>query len=574
MTDHRAWFRSYTDDVPRTLEPFPEVSLFSLLEGSARRFPDRPAIAWFGGHISYRQLLAETERFSAVLAGLGVGRGDRVALILPNSPQYVIAYYATVRLGAVIVGCNPLYTQREMEHQLRDCGAEVVVVLDQLYPSFAQVFLTVGVREVIATKPTDYMRFPLKQLAPIKRRRDARKEGKPWPPVPPGAPVKRWAALMKAAGPPPVAANVDARRDAAGFIYTGGTTGPSKGAMLSHFNLVANAMQSAAWFSGIVDGEDAIMCVLPFFHSYCMTVGMNLGVLKAAKLILVPRFELHMVLKEIQKEKPTVFPGVPRLYIALNEAEETMKFNLRSIKTCLSGAAPLPAAVAEKFARVTGGAKLREGYGLTECSPVTHANPIDGKAKPECIGLPIPDTECKIVDLTDPERDVDRGERGELCVRGPQVMLGYWNTPEETAHMIRAGWLHTGDIAVMDEEGYFFIVDRLKDMVLVSGFNVYPTEVEQVLYRHPKVLKCCVAGVPDPETGEAVKAYVVLRPGEAAAAEELERWCRDPAQGLRAYAVPKQIEFREALPETLVGKVLRRVLQEEERQKAAAAGGS
>lgn len=571
MTEHRPWFASYQTEVPRTLEPYPRTSVFSMLESSARRFPDRPAMAWFGRHMSYRFLLAEVERFSAVLSTLGVGKGDRVGLILPNCPQYVIAYYATVRIGAILVGNNPLYTQREMEHQLKDAGVEVVVVLDQLYPNFEPVFRGLGVRGVIATKVTDYMRFPLKQLAPLKFKREAKHEGKPWPPVPGGARVKWWSALMKAAGPPPPVATVDPRNDPAGFIYTGGTTGPSKGAMLSHFNLVANTMQATAWFPTIVEGQDAVMCVLPFFHSYGMTTELNLGILNAAKLVLVPRFDLHLVLKALAKEKPSLFPGVPRLYQALNEAPETRKYDLRSVKACVSGAAPLPQAVAERFREITGGAQVVEGYGLTEASPVTHANPIDGRGRPGTIGLPVPDTECKIVRLEAPDQEVEPGQPGELCIRGPQIMLGYWNRPDETAFMIRNGWLHTGDVAIMDPDGYFRIVDRIKEMIIVSGFNVYPTEVEEVLYRHPKILKLSVAGVPDEETGEAVKAYIVLRPGETATAEEIVAWARDPANGLTGYRVPKQIEFRDSLPETLIGKVLRRVLQEEERQKRAAA---
>ena len=571
MTEHRPWFASYQAEVPHTLEPYPRTSVFSMLESSARRFPDRPAMAWFGRHMSYRFLLAEVERFSAVLSTLGVGKGDRVGLILPNCPQYVIAYYGTVRIGAILVGNNPLYTQREMEHQLKDAGVEVVVVLDQLYPNFEPVFRGLGVREVIATKVTDYMRFPLKQLAPLKFKREAKHEGKPWPPVPGGARAKWWSALMKAAGAPPPVAIVNPTSDPAGFIYTGGTTGPSKGAMLSHFNLVANAMQATAWFTTIVEGEDAVMCVLPFFHSYGMTTELNLGILNAAKLVLVPRFDLHLVLKALAKEKPSLFPGVPRLYQALNEAPETRKYDLRSVKACVSGAAPLPQAVAERFREITGGAQVVEGYGLTEASPVTHANPIDGRGRPGTIGLPVPDTECRIVRLEAPDQEVEPGQPGELCIRGPQIMLGYWNRPDESALMIRNGWLHTGDVAIMEPDGYFRIVDRIKEMILVSGFNVYPTEVEEVLYRHPKILKVCVAGVPDEVTGEAVKAYVVLRPDETASAEEITGWARDPANGLTGYRVPKQIEFRDSLPETLIGKVLRRVLQEEERQKRAAA---
>jgi long-chain acyl-CoA synthetase len=568
MTAHRPWFEHYAHGVPRTLEPFPEMSVFSMLESSARKFPDRPSMAWFGRHMSYAFLLREVERFSAVLAGLGVKKGDQVGLILPNSPQYVIAFYATVRLGGVVVGNNPLYTKREMEHQLRDSGCLVVVLHDMFYSNFADVFPRAGVREVVVTKITDYMSLPLRLAAPIKFRREAKHEGKPWPYVAPGAPVKWWKELMATAGPPPPVATVDPEGDAAGFIYTGGTTGASKGAMLSHFNMVANAMQIRSWFPMVIDGEDAMMCALPFFHSYGMTTQLNLGVLAAMKLVLEPQFHVGTVLKDIAKEKPSLFPGVPRLYQRLNDAPETAKYDLRAIKACASGAAPLPQAVADRFNEITGGAQVVEGYGLTEASPVTHANPINGDVRSGTIGLPLPDTECKIVAIEAPDIEVGTGEPGELCIRGPQVMMGYWNRPDETAFMIRNGWLHTGDVAIMDADGYFRIVDRIREMIIVSGFNVYPTEVEEVLFQHPKIQKVCVAGVPDERTGEAVKAYVVLRAGETATAEEIVSWSRDPAQGLAGYRVPKQIEFRDSLPETMIGKVLRRVLQEEERQRA------
>jgi long-chain acyl-CoA synthetase len=338
--------------------------------------------------------------------------------------------------------------------------------------------------------------------------------------------------------------------------------------MLSHFNITSNVRQVSPCITDFERGKDGVMCILPFFHSFGL-VAMNFGIAQAGKLVLLPRFELHMALKQLAKEKPTFFPGVPRLFVVLNEAPETAKYDLKSVKACISGAAPLPKAVAERFREVTGGAKLVEGYGLTETSPVTHVNPFEAP-KHGTIGLPIPDTDARIVSLEDPDREMSPGERGELCIRGPQVMLGYWNKPEATAEMIRGGWLHTGDIAVMDDEGFFQIVDRMKDMIIVSGFNVYPTEVEDVIYHHPKVLKVTVVGLPDDQTGERVKAYVVPKEGESLTAEELQAWCRDPAQGLTGYRVPKEWEFRPELPETLVGKVLRRVLVEEERQKAAA----
>jgi long-chain acyl-CoA synthetase len=567
MTHHRPWFTTWRAGVPKTVAPFPHQSAFTLLADAAAGFPDRPAVAFLGKHLSYRQLLEEVERFSSVLVGLGVRRGDRVGFLLPNSPQYVIAWYACQRLGAIAVGNNPLYTRRELAHQIADAGPQVMVVLDQLYPSWAAVADGSGVREVVVTKLTDYLPFPLNLLAPLKFRREAKHEGKPWPPVPAGARVRWWKEAMDSAGPPPPVAEVDAERDPACFVYTGGTTGLSKGAMLSHFNIVSNVRQVSPCIP-FERGRDGVMCILPFFHSFGL-VAMNFGISQAGTLVLLPRFEVRMALKQLAKEKPSFFPGVPRLFVALNEAPETKRYDLKSVKACISGAAPLPQAVADRFRDVTGGANLVEGYGLTETSPVTHVNPFDAP-KHGTIGLPLPDTDCKIVSLDDPDTELPPGERGELCINGPQVMLGYWNKPEATREMIRGDWLHTGDIAVMDEEGFFQIVDRMKDMVIVSGFNVYPTEVEAVIYRHPKVSKVCVVGLPDETTGERVKAYVVPKEGQGVTAEELEAWCRDPAQGLTGYRVPKEWEFRDQLPETLIGKVLRRVLVEEERQKAAA----
>jgi long-chain acyl-CoA synthetase len=577
MTE-RPWLRSYPPDVAHTLAPYPARSLYSLLADSAARFPSATAIAFhvpgapMGASMTYAELMGQVDQLSRVFASIGVKRGDRVGLILPNSPHFVVAYYAALRIGAVVVGTNPLYTEHELAHQLSDAGAEVAVTLDILYPTLHAVRDTVGVREVIVGKVTDYMPFPINLLAPRTIKKHEIEAGHPWPPVPDGANVRWWKDAMKASRPPVPVADVDAD-DVAGLVYTGGTTGLSKGAMLTHRNLVSNLMQGAAWFPDLEDGREGIMCIIPFFHSYGMTVAMNLGILKAAKLVLMPRFELVPTLKAVQKEKPTLFPGVPRLYIAINEAKETRNFDLRSIRACLSGAAPLPMAVAETFESITG-AKLVEGYGLTETSPITHANPIYGRRKEGSIGLPIPDTDARIVDLDDWTRELPPGEQGELIVAGPQIMKGYHNRPDETEAMIRTDrdgvrWLLTGDIARMDEDGYFSIVDRKKDMILVSGFNVYPTDVEQVLYRHPKIAKACVVGVPDDTTGEAVKAFVVLKAGQTATHEEIVSFLKQDGAGLTGYKIPKQVEFRDSLPETLVGKVLRRVLVQEDLQGRA-----
>src|SRR5918992_3007539 len=574
----RPWLASYPDDVPPSLAPYPEKPLFSLLEESARRFPERPAISFpvapMARRLTYGDLIAEVEQLARALASLGIRKGDRVGLVLPNCPQFVVAFYAIQRLGAVAVGNNPLYTQRELTHQLKDAGVEIMITLDLLYPLVGAVRNEVGLKKVVVTTVADYVRFPISLLVPLKQKREAQHEGRPWPPVPEGADVLKWSDLMKGDYPEVEFPQIDPKEDVAALVYTGGTTGLSKGAMLTHHNLVSNAVQVASWFTDVRDGEDAMMSVLPFFHSYGLGAVMNFGLGKAMKLILMPRFELDMVLKAIAKEKATLFPGVPRIYIAINEAPDVKKYDLSSIRSCFSGAAPLPVAVAEKFESITGG-RLVEGYGLTETSPITHINPIYGKRKFGSIGLPIPDTDCKIVDLDDPEKELGPGEEGELCIAGPQVMKGYWNRPDETADMIRVHkdgirWLHSGDIAKMDEEGYFAIVDRKKEMILVSGFNVYPTDVEQVLYRHSKVKQVCVVGIPDAKTGEAVKAFVVVKEGQSASEDEILQWARDPEHGLTGYRAPKHVEFRDELPTTMVGKVLRRVLLEEEKQKASA----
>ena len=573
MTDERPWHATYPPDVPASLAPYPRESVFALLQNAAAGFPDRPALAFFGRHLSYGWLLKEVERFSAVLAGLGVQKGDRVGLLLPNCPEYVIAWYACMRIGAIAVGNNPLYTERELEHQIKDSGARLMVVLDQVYARFGRIRDAAGVQEVIAVRLNRYMPAPIKWLAPLRFRSDAKKHETPLPFIPTDHKVRWWSDVMKAAGPvPPVAPVEDPETDCAALIYTGGTTGLSKGAMLSHMNLVANARQATAWFPVVRQGEDGILASLPFFHSFG-TLAMNFSMTKAAKLVLIPRFEIDMVLKALSKEKPSLFPGVPRMYIALNEDPRTPTHDLKSLKACISGAAPLPMAVAKRFEAITDGAKVVEGYGLTECSPVTHANPLMGERREGSIGMPLPDTDVKLTDLDEPDRIVPQGERGEMCIKGPQVMLGYWHRPDESAMVIRDGWLHTGDVAVMSPDGYFTIVDRIKDMIIVSGFNVYPTEVEAVLYHHPKIFKCAVVGVPDDTTGERVKAFIVLKPGETATAEEITAWCRDPEQGLTGYRIPKDIEFRDSLPETLIGKVLRRALQDEERHRAAAAAG-
>jgi long-chain acyl-CoA synthetase len=475
-----------------------------------------------------------------------------------------VAIYGALRLGAVVVQNNPLYTERELTHQLADAEVEVLITLDMVYDRVKAVRQTVPIREVVVTTVLDELAGLKRILAPYtKRGRSVTKA------VGRDEPVRRWRELLGSSPGPAAEVEVDADEDLALLQYTGGTTGLSKGVMLTHANLNANAAQVQEWLPDIEPGREVMMAVLPFFHSYGLTICLNLGIKVAAAVVCMPRFDLPKVLEAIDTYRPTIFPGVPTMYVAINNAVEGSSHDLSSIKACVSGAAPLPGEVSDEFERHSGG-RLVEGYGLTEASPVTHANPIYGKRKVGTIGLPLPNTIARVADPDDVSRTMPVGEPGELAVMGPQVMKGYWNRPEETDQVLRDGWLLTGDMATMDEEGYFAIVDRKKDLIIAGGYNVYPREVEEVLYEHPKVMEACVAGVPDPYLGEIVKAFIVLRRGQTATAEEIRSFAKER---LAQYKVPRAIEFRDDLPKSMIGKVLRRKLVEEEEAKAAAASG-
>ena len=554
----RPWLASYPPGVPESYD-YPLVPLTRFLDDAAQDFPHTEAVEFLGYSLSYRELRDQVDRFAAALRGLGVGKGDRVGIVLPNCPQHVIAVFATLRLGAIVAENNPLYTEAELEHQINDAGCKVLVILDPVYQRIARLKGKLPtVRHVIATGIQDALPFPKNLLFPLRGRKDGTFFA-----IGEGEGVLRMSELIARTAPTVEQAEVDPREDVAMLVYTGGTTGVSKGVMLTHFNLVANAFQARLWMPDVQAGRENVLCVLPFFHSYGLTTELTLGVLSAATLTLLPRFDVEMALKTIDKRKPTLFPGVPTMYVALNSHPDVRKYDLTSVRACLSGAAPLPVEVAKQFEELTG-AKLREGYGLTETSPITHANPIYGKAKKGSIGLPVTDTVCAIVDLDDPTKLVEPGQPGELAIWGPQVMKGYWQRPDATAEMIRDGWLLTGDIAQIDDEGYFAIVDRKKDMIIAGGFNIYPRDIEEVLYEHPKVQKAVVAGIPDPYRGETVKAYIVLKTGQRATEDEMDAWCREK---LAAYKVPKSYEFRAELPETMIGKVLRRLLIDEELAK-------
>ena len=558
------WLDNYPPGVPEHVE-LPKASLAGLLEDAARDFPHAPALHFEGRTISYAQLHQQARRFSGVLAGLGVGRGTKVGLILPNCPQAVVALFGALRLGATVVQNNPLYTERELGHQLADAGVEVLVCLDLTYDRVKALRSRTSIREVIVTSVLDELSGLKRRLAPYTKKGKAASAS-----IGKDEPVRRWRDALASAPAAPELVEVDADHDLALLQYTGGTTGVSKGVMLSHANLRSNVEQVRAWFPDADPGREVMMAVLPFFHVYGLTVCLLLGLRLGAALVLLPRFDLDGVLAAVDRYRPTLFPGVPTMYVAINNAVEKGGHDLSSIKACLSGAAALPLEVAERFERFSGG-RLVEGYGLSETSPVAIANPIYGKRKAGTIGMPIPDTLARVADPDDPSLTMPAGEKGELALAGPQVMQAYWNRPDETAQVLRDGWLLTGDMAVMDEEGYFSIVDRKKELIIAGGYNIYPREVEEVLYEHPKILEVCVAGVPDSYRGEIVKAFVVLRPGEEASTDEIREFAK---ARLAAYKVPRAVEFRDELPKTLIGKVLRRALIEEEQAKQKAESGA
>jgi len=554
------WLDSYPPGVPEHIE-VPETNLARLLDSAARDFANAPALHFEGRTTSYAQLADQAWRFAGALAGLGVTKGTRVGLLLPNCPQAVVALFGALRLGAVVVQNNPLYTERELGHQLGDAEVEVLVCLDLLYDKVKAVRAEVpSIREVVVTSVLDELPALKRLLAPYtKRGREASAT------IAKEEPVRRWRELLAARPDRAPEAAVDAASDLALLQYTGGTTGVSKGVTLSHRNLGANVEQTRAWFPDADPGREVMLAALPFFHVYGLTVCLLLGVRLGAALVLLPRFDLGQVLGAIDHFRPTLFPGVPTMYVAVDKEAEKGGHDLSSIKACLSGAAPLPMEVAERFERYSGG-RLVEGYGLSECSPVALANPIYGKRKAGTIGMPLPDTLARVTDPSDPTKALPPGSAGELAIKGPQVMLGYWNRPEETDEVLRDGWLLTGDMAVMDDEGYFAIVDRKKDLIIAGGYNIYPREVEEVLFTHPKIQDVCVAGIPDPYRGETVKAYVVLADGAEVTADEIRAFAKER---LAAYKVPRAVEFRSELPKTMIGKVLRRALVEEERAKAA-----
>jgi len=558
----RPWLRQYEAGVPATLS-YPDIPLPQFLIDSAIRYPERTALEFYGRRITYRQLNTLTDRFAQALVRLGVRKSDRVALMMPNCPQAVIGYFGALKAGAWVVAINPLYLGPEVEHQVTDAGAETMIALDLFYGRVEEVRTRTPLKRIILTRVSDYLPWLKRVLYPIKARRRGQ-----WLDVQRVPPLYDFCALLQAAPAKPPSVRVSAD-DIALLQYTGGTTGVPKGAMLTHRNLVANAIQCLRWMQGLRDGEEVFLGVLPFFHIYGMTTCQNLATMLGGTIILLPRFQVDEALKAIVAHRVTVFPGIPAMYMALANHPRVGDCDLTHLRLCVSGAGPLSAEAQDRFEKLTG-ARLIEGYGLTEAGPVTHCNPIVGQRHSRCIGLPLPDTEARVVDPETGNSVADPEHGGELQVKGPQVMKGYWRQEVETAAVLRDGWLSTGDLVRMDKDGFFFILDRKKDMIKSGGMNVYPREVDECLCGHPKVKEACVIGIPQDMRGEKIKAFVVLKEGVSATSTEILEYCR---QRLAKFKVPKSVEFRADLPKTLIGKVLRRKLLEEELKRAVLGTG-
>jgi len=550
MGFERSWHKSYPPGVPRELD-LEKITLPEALTRTAGRYPNHTAIAFAGKKIAYRELEAQVNRFARALTELGVKAGDRVAMLLPNMPQMVIANYAAMRIGAVPVPNNPLFTEQELSHQLNDSGSKVLVTLDLRLPMVLDLMGKTPVRSVVVCHVTDYLPFPGNKLLPHLHKGLYVK--------PPAGTKGMYEFLPLLDRHPDTPVPNAARWEEMGVLmYTGGTTGVSKGVMLTHANLSANCQQFRASFPQAKDGQESILAVFPFFHSAGWTGMQNLAIFAGWTDILVPRPDPKVISDLLRKFKPTILPGVPTIYIGLLADPAFRKRDHSALKAFLAGAAPLPVELSGKLKTIADRPVINV-YGLTEIAPMGTATPWGGPEKPGTVGVPLPGTDLKIVDAETGQRELAVGEAGEVCFRGPQVMQGYYRKPEETAQVLKDGWLYTGDIGFLDADGYLTLVDRKKDLIIAGGYNVYPREVDEVLFAHPKVLEASAIGVPDEYRGETVKAYVVLKPGEVADAEEILAHCR---KTLASYKVPQLVEFIDELPKSAVGKVLRRELKE------------
>ena len=557
--DDTPWLKHYDKGVPSHID-YPQVPLFYFLEESARKYPNSPCAIFKHAVITYREMNELTDRLAAGLSELGLKKGDRVGIFMPNTPQFVIAYFAILKMGGVVVATNPLYKPREIEYQVNDAGVEVMLVMSNFYNMMKELQHNTKIRTLVVTNIKEYLPPVLSFLFTLTKEKkggfrvDLNKDDI-W--------MKDLINRHKPEDRPKVDVGPD---DMAIFQYSGGTTGIPKGAIALHRNLVANALQMMNWIVNAEQGKETVLMAIPLFHVYGMVAGMCYAICSGASMVMVPNpRDIKDILTSITDYKTTIFPGVPTMYNAVNNHPDVKagKYSLATVKACISGSAPLMRETKEKFEALSGG-KLVEGYGLSEAPTATHCNPLYGETRTGSIGLPFPDVDCRIVSLDDGVTVLPTGEIGELVIKGPQVMKGYHNMPTETENTLRDGWLYTGDIARMDEDGYFYIVDRKKELIKPGGYQVWPREVEEVIMKHPKVLEVGVAGIPDPYRGETVKAWVVLKPGETATVDDIREWCK---KELAAFKVPTEVEFRTELPKTTVGKILRRELVREHKEK-------
>lgn len=568
--EEKIWFKYYDNYVKKHLE-YPDVSLHELVSSRVREHLNKTALVFMQYKMTYKQLEEESNQLAHFLLKKGIGKGKQVVLVLANTPHFPVAYYGVLKAGATAVPVNPLYTARELVYFLKDSEASLVVTFDMFAERVRSACEEAGIRDVVVGSAADYLppiqaflyRFLKKGRGEGRQRseggmRDSGVERLK------GFSAKERVEIgfrqaLREGSPYPTGVQVKGD-DLATLIYTGGTTGVSKGAMLLHRNLVANTLQCSAWFPEISQGRATFVAVMPFFHSFGLTVALNFGLYMGAEIVLIPRFHARTLLETLQMLRPpVVLPAIPSIFSAINHFPRIEQYNLSSLWVSISGGAPLPVEVQKKFEALTHSI-LVEGFGLTETSPVTHVNPLLGKRKEGSIGLPLPDTDVKIVDVENGEKELSAGEEGEVIIKGPQVMAGYWKNAEETAKVLMNGWLYTGDIGRMDEDGFFYIVDRKKDMVITEGFNVFPREIEEVLYTHPKVKEAAAVGVKDRLKGEVVKAFVVPKEGEILTKEEILNYCQEH---LAWYKVPKSVEFLKELPRSAIGKVLRRELKEQ-----------
>ena len=558
----KPWLASYEKGVPEKIE-YQEICLPSILEQTSNKFPDKMALLFQGYKITFRELNDMVNRFAACLHAFGINKGDSVAILLPNVIPCVVANYAILKIGGIVVMNNPLYSDRELEHQFNDSDSKILVTIDLLGNRMIDLRPKTKIKQIIYTSIGDYLPFPKNILFPlVAKKKNLAADVKS------AEYIYKWKDILSKSSPNPPDVDLSFD-DVAMYQYTGGTTGVSKGVMLTHGNLSKQIQQAEAWFPTFNKGDEIMLGALPFFHVFGLSVAMNFAISMGWGHILVPKPQPEALLETIRKFKPTFAPLVPTMYIGMLNHPDIDKVDMTSIRGCFSGSAPLPLEVLKDFENKTG-AVIVEGFGLTETTPATHINPFaGGKRKVGSIGVPISDTECRIVDLDDGNTDVPVGETGELLIKGPQVMKGYWNNPEETAKTLKDGWLHTGDIAKMDEEGYFYIVDRKKDMIISGGYNVYPRDIEEVFYENPKIQEACAIGISHPTRGEAVKVFAVFKEGETATREELIEYCTGK---LAKYKLPTEIEFRDELPKTNVGKILKKELRAEEMAKREKTG--